>query len=48
MIVNIDEFMNKNALDPRVRYLYSTRNKLSKFLFKINQNQLVKNVNQIK
>lgn len=38
MIKNIDEFMNKNALDPRVRYLYGARNKLSKFLFKINDN----------
>lgn len=47
MIKNIDSFMSKNAMDPRVGYLYSTRNKLSKFLFKIEENALVRNVNDI-
>lgn len=45
MIKSIDEFMNKNCLDPRVRYLYSAKNKLTKFLYKINDNHLAKNVN---
>lgn len=45
---NIDDFMNKNALDPRVSYLYAARNKLFKFLLKIKENKLVKEVNQMK
>lgn len=47
MIRNIDEFMNKNGLDERVRYLYGARNKLSKFLYKVNDNKLIGKVNNM-
>jgi hypothetical protein len=38
ILKNIDQFMNQHSLDDRVKYLYSTRNKLFKFLMKTKDN----------
>ena len=47
MLKNMDNFMIKYTLDERVRFLYSVRNKLSKFIYKIKENKLISKLNGI-